>query len=183
MSRPPNQYARENDHTIDFRVGAPYCDTDHMVYAQAGFPGYVNANYPSQYVSAGYQPQQWHPQYSPIAAPAALPVYPSLESEVQERIRSNIDAIMETQKTAMLNSKLEKLTSRVQDLAQNIEGSRDGHEISHIKSLSDKVDRLSRNIELSQKNDKGDLSTTSEIAHRLRRLAADSKSEDRIPDW
>ena len=52
MSRPPNQYSRETDHTIDFRMGAAYVDPDHSVYAQAGFPGY--AQY--QPVNAGYIP-------------------------------------------------------------------------------------------------------------------------------
>lgn len=237
MSRPPsqhNQYVDSRYHpgeTIDFKVpaiGTPY-DSDYpSVYAQAGFPGYAQLNTPGYnqqliasnfpYQGYGYQGYQGCPPgfsvasayqgYTPIASPATLPGYPALDSEaVQERIRNNIDAIMETQKTAMLNSKLETLTNKVQSLAHNIESSdsstmrglsekvdrlsknMDGD--STIKSLSDKVERLSRNFESRTPIEapSSTLATASdgEIARRLRRLAAESSSsgrpEDKIPDW
>lgn len=220
-------------------IGNPY-ESDHQsIYAQAGFPGYAQyqqlncntgympgynqlvnqplaSNFPYQSGYQAYQPgfsvsspYQGYPQS--IAAPASLPGYPALDSEaVQERIRNNIDAIMETQKTAMLNSKLETLTNKVQSLAHNIESSEsstvrslsekvdrlsknmDGDSTSHIKSLSDKVERLSRNIESRAPTDKFEsLSSTasdSDIARRLRRLAAESSAQkgrpdERIPDW
>lgn len=196
-------------------------------YAPGYNPQQIASNFPQyQYcqsyqpgfsVSSPYQGLQGYPQ--PIAAQASLPGYPALDSEaVQERIRNNIDAIMETQKTAMLNSKLETLTNKVQSLAQNIESSEsstvrslsekvdrlsknmdrsldknmEGDHNHHIKSLSDKVERLSRNIESRTPSDKFEsLSSTasdSDIARRLRRLAAESsaqkgRSEERIPDW
>ena len=189
--------------TIDFKmpaIGNPYDPEFYpSIYAQAGFPGYaqyqqqlnagymptyspqsVASNFPQGYpqnalqgfsVGSPYQGIQGYPQ--PIASPASLPV---MDSEaVQERIRKSIDAIMEAQKTVMLNSKLETLTNKVQNLAQNIESVQnlaqniessecstvrslsekvdrlsknlDGDSASHIKSLSDKVERLSRNIE------------------------------------
>ena len=213
------------------------------VYTQAGFPGFntpggqympslpVNAGYTAptySQVAAGYpQVAAGYPQVAagypqttiaqPVAQayqPQTYTPYPArpVESEavVNERIKANIDAIMETQKTAMLNSKLESLTSKVQSLAENIEhrGS------SHVRSLSDKVDRLSRNLSegestthiwsLSEKVDRlsrslesrpaateslsSTASSDSDIARRLRRLAAESsarqpRSEERIPDW
>lgn len=222
-------------------IGAPYQGDpgDYhpaAMYAQAGFPGYtqfqqVNAGFAPPYaqgqaIASTYPPQppqgysyphvaSAYPGYpQPLAAPASLPGYPpTLESEVavQDRIRANIDAIMETQKTAMLNSKLETLTNKVQSLAQNIENSDsssvrslsekverlsrniDGDSASHIKSLSEKVERLSRSIELSQRPVESLSSTApisssasdSDIARRLRRLAAESSArpEERIPDW
>jgi hypothetical protein len=235
MSRPPSQhnYVDTRYHpgeTIDFKVpaiGTPY-DSDYpSVYAQAGFPGYaqqlntpgynqqlIASNFPYQ----GYQAYPGYPPgfsvasayqgYTPIASPATLPGYPALDSEaVHERIRNNIDAIMETQKTAMLNSKLENLTNKVQSLAHNIESSdsstmrglsekvdrlsknMDGDSTNQIKSLSDKVERLSRNFESRAPIEppSSTLSTDGEIARRLRRLAAESSSsgrpEDKIPDW
>ena len=117
-----------------------------VISAPACMPMYSQQGHiPQSVASPAYQPM-----YAPqsIAAAAALsPVsysHASLESEavVQDRIKANIDAIMESQKTAMLNSKLETLTDKVQSLTQSIENS----ETSHVKSLSDRVERLSRNI-------------------------------------
>ena len=223
MSRPPNQYtASQYDpryhtgETIDFKVpaiGVPYqCDPGDYhpasVYAQAGFPGYAQSPQYQQQLNAGYAYNpNFHPQvssqyYPPISAPQ--PGYPALDGEaVQERIRNNIDAIMETQKTALLNSKLELLTNKVQSLAQNIESSEssnvrslsekverlsrnmsDGDSASHIKSLSEKVERLSRNIEMNQRPLESLSSTTdNEIARKLRRLAAESAPSEKIPSW
>jgi hypothetical protein len=234
-----NQYSDprySHGETIDFKVpaiGASYqCDPGDYhpasVYAQAGFPGYTQSpqyqqqlnagfayNFPqgSQGSQGGYPYPQVSSQYQgypqPLAAPACLPVYPMDSEAVQERIRNNIDAIMDTQKTALLNSKLESLTNKVQSLAQNMESSEssnvrslsekvdrlsrnisDGDSASHIKSLSDKVERLSRNMEMNQRPLESLSSTTSdsEIARKLRRLAAESgaqkgRSDERIPDW
>lgn len=198
--------------------------------AYAANPGYtatgqpmVAAGYPQGYAqnyAQGYAPQTTiaapvmttQPIQQTIAAPySAYPARP-IESEaaVQERIKANIDAIMETQKTAMLNSKLETLTNKVQSLAQNIEHSEsshvrslsekvdrlsrnlsDGDSNTHIKSLSDKVDRLSKSLEQSPRPAAAESLSSSadgDIARRLRRLAAESSArqqrpEERIPDW
>jgi archaellum component FlaC len=193
-----NRYQTDQQ-TIDFKVGNPYaCDPSDYphssVYAQAGFPGYAQ-----QAMSAGYSMPTYnqissqgaytsqYPQpiasnaclsgysqsYAPqsIAAPC-MPVYSpaALESEamVHDRIKANIDAIMEAQKTAMLNSKLETLTNKVQSLAQNIESS----ETAHVRSLSDRVERLSRNMA-----DSGDgvhhIKSLSDKIERLSRNIAD----------
>lgn len=172
------------------------------IYAQAGFPGYTQqamsagysmptfnqvssqGTYASQYPQPiassaclpGY-PQGYAPQsiasaaYSPTQT-SCMPVYSpaSIESEamVHDRIKANIDAIMEAQKTAMLNSKLETLTNKVQSLAQNIESS----ETAHMRSLSDRVERLSRNM-----SDSGDgvhhIKSLSDKIERLSRNISD----------
>lgn len=123
---------------------------------------------------------------------------PSLttEAEVQERIHKSINAIMEAQKTQMLSAKLETLTNKVQSLAHSLEhceGARtrlsasEDDSAAHIRSLADKVDRLTRSIDQRPVES---LSSTadSEIQRRLRRIAAEnssrsSKPADRIPDW
>ena len=179
-----------------------------QTYAQ-GYPqGYVQAVQPN----IATQVVTTQPMQQTIAAPYSAYSGRPLESEaaVQDRIRHNIDAIMETQKTAMLNSKLETLTNKVQSLAQNIEHSEsshvrslsdkvdrlsrnlsDGDSTTHIKSLSEKVDRLSRSLEQSPRPAAAESlssSADSDIARRLRRLAAESsakqpRSDERIPDW
>jgi hypothetical protein len=222
-----------SEYRSDFHPGA--------IYAQAGFPGYAQPNqqlnagyymaqqgsqagpqiqtqfqgYPYPQVSSQamqYQGYPSHPQ--PIASPACLPqsaYSTALDSEaIKERIQNNIDAIMETQKTAMLNSKLETLTNKVQSLAQNFESSEssnvrslsekverlsknlsEGDSASHIKSLSEKVERLSRNIESRRPMEAAESlasASDNDIARKLRRLAAESSAsngrpEERIPDW
>ena len=181
--------------------------------------------YQNQMIAAGYGQGygqgcgqgygQSYGQPQPLAAPARI-----IESEavIQERIKANIDAIMETQKTALLNSKLESLTNKVQSLTQNMEmegsgskidsqmGSQMGSQMSsqmgsqissHMKTLSDRVDRLSRSIESNStlaspaRPAAAESSNTlssgdSDIARRLRRLAAESsakRADERIPDW
>jgi hypothetical protein len=209
-----------------------------VAYQTAGYQTMAAGFQPAGYQPAGYQqvlPQQVistaYPQGAPYAngvpsyQPGALASVASVggvstvgsmaspaesEEAIQRRIQANIDAIMETQKTAMLNSKLESLTNKVQSLAQNIEHS----ESSHVRGLADRVDRLSRSMDggdsasqlrsLSEKVERlsrcleqahepraaESLSSTADgdIARRLRRLAAESsaskaRSEERIPDW
>ena len=186
-------------------AGFPYAQAQPNLaqnYAQGYSQGYVQPNIAAQVMTT--QPVQ-----QTIAAPYST--YPNrpLESEaaVNDRIKHNIDAIMESQKTAILNSKLENLTNKVQSLAQNIEHSEsshvrslsekverlsrnisDGESSTHIKSLSEKVDRLSRSLEQSPRpaaTETLSSSADSDIARRLRRLAAESsaKRDERIPDW
>jgi hypothetical protein len=228
--------------TIDFAPRIALAEQmDGHVFAQAGFPGYqpVAAGYQPvgyQPMAAGYQPAgyqqvlpqqvistaypQGNPQYpqyvqtnslqSAVYQPTSLATPVESEEAIQRRIQANIDAIMETQKTAMLNSKLESLTNKVQSLAQNIEHgdsshvrslsdrverlsrSMDGGDgASQLRSLTEKVERLSRSLEQSHEPRPSEsLSSTadSDIARRLRRLAAESsarqvRSEERIPDW
>ena len=212
---------------------APTYSTGQQMIA-AGYPQTYPQGYPQTTIASPMVATQCHPGMSlaqgipqgmaqgmpmtqgiPLAQsmPAVTATRP-LESEaaVQERIKANIDAIMETQKTAMLNSKLESLTNKVQSLAQNIEKNIEHNESAKVRSLADKVDRLSQNLScesdssikaLSEKVDRlsrnleqrpaaaESLSSTvpnsdSDIARRLRRLAAESgarKPEERIPDW
>jgi hypothetical protein len=104
-------------------------EPDHSIYAQAGFPGYQNYPTSTQFTQAPYT------QFT--QAP-----YQPLESEVHDRIRSNIDAIMENQKSALTklisSEDIKQLSDRVDKLSRNL------HDKSNdpIQSLSDKVDRL-----------------------------------------
>ena len=81
-----------------------------MISSSACLPAYPQQGYAAQPVASSAVYQQG---YAPPSIASALPSQPlyshaSLESEavVQERIKANIDAIMDSQKTAMLNSKL-----------------------------------------------------------------------------
>lgn len=169
--------------------------------------------HPGMSLAQGMPQTMAQPMTQPMQLAQPMQTTPRpLESEaaVQERIKANIDAIMETQKTAMLNSKLESLTNKVQNLAQNIEKNIEHGESAKVRSLSEKVDRLSHNLsgesDIKALSDKVERLTRSleqrpaaaeslssvapnsdnDIARRLRRLAAESsarRSEDRIPDW
>jgi hypothetical protein len=216
-------------YAINAGYTTPTYTTGQQVIA-TGYPQTYPQGYPQTTIASPVVAAQCHPGMSlaqgmvqgvpmtqgmPLAQsmPATTAARP-LESEaaVQERIKANIDAIMETQKTAMLNSKLESLTNKVQSLAQNIEKNIEHNESSKVRSLADKVDRLSQSLScesdssikaLSEKVDRlsrnleqrpaatESLSSAvpnsdNDIARRLRRLAAESstrKSEERIPDW
>lgn len=193
---------------------APAYATGQQQVIAAGYPQGYAQTYPQTYAQGYPQTTIAAPMVTPAPQTASYtqPYTRPLESEaaVQERIKANIDAIMETQKTAMLNSKLETLANKVQSLAQNIEQSESskvrslsekvdrlsqnlsGESDGHIKALSDKVDRLSRSLEQRPAATES-LSSTApnsddDIARRLRRLAAESsarqaRSEERIPDW
>jgi methyl-accepting chemotaxis protein len=138
--------------------------------------GYAPQSISAPASMSGY-PQQCYSTipHQSISTPVCLPVpvysTASLETEavVQERIKANIDAIIETQKTAMLNSKLESLTDKVQSLAHNIES----NDSSNIRSLSDRVERLSRNIADSGEGVQH-MKSLSDRVERLSRNIADS---------
>lgn len=176
-----------------------------MIASPMTGPGSMYQQTPQQLAApmspGGYQAVQT------VSAPSTLSTPVESEAAIQRRIQANIDSIMETQKTAMLNSKLENLTNKVQSLAhniaQNMAQNMDHGEASHVRSLSDRVERLSRNISdggdsasqirsLSEKVERlsrsleskhgptptESLSSTADndIARRLRRLAAESSA-------
>lgn len=227
MSRPPDQhryidqqYESASD-VIDFaRPRSLAANRDgYSVYAQAGFPGYtapLNAQIPQQPISMAYPQYQQVPAqtigtgYASYAPPMISAPYPTpLETEaaVQERIKANIDAIMETQRTAMLNTRVESIANKVNALAQKIENNESSHvrslsasverltknissplpepeSVDQIKSLSEKVERLSRSLEQRSAHSLSS-GAESDISRRLHRLAAESsgRPSENIPDW
>ena len=126
------------------------------IYAQAGFPGYYS---PQQLGVAYAMPQAIQPYTAaasfpqPIAAPACLgyalvelgaAVQP-VESEavLHQRINEKIDSIIQSQRDGVLNSKIENLANKVQQLSQNLESS----DAAHVNRLSDKVHQLSQSLD------------------------------------
>ena len=238
MSRaPPNHnqqlasaYSRNN--LIDFvhvpqvPLGQAYEEGFHpSIYAQAGFPGYaVPQGYPAQ-LGVAYQPVQAYPvgYPQPIAAPACLPAasyapelgsaVPPVESEavLHQRINEKIDSIIQAQRDGMLNSKIESLSSKVQQLSHTLESkaleprlelraeprleprleSRIEPNASHIHRLADRVQELSEKLDAKHGvHISSEASSDAEISRRLRRLAAESSLRQRgeslstkIPDW
>jgi hypothetical protein len=240
MSRaPPNHnqqlssaYSRNN--LIDFvhvpqvPLGQAYEEGFHpSIYAQAGFPGYaVPQGYPAQ-LGVAYQPlpvQAYPVGYpQPIAAPACLPAasyapelgsaVPPVESEavLHQRINEKIDSIIQAQRDGMLNSKIESLSSKVQQLSHTLESkaleprlelraeprleprleSRTEPNASHIHRLADRVQELSEKLDAKHGvHISSEASSDAEISRRLRRLAAESSLRQRgeslstkIPDW
>ena len=170
-----------------------------MPYAtmMQGYPGPVGSLYPGQeYVnSAGYYPPMPYtssPYYTP---PIPQPEPPSLssskpsisEEEIKERINSKIESIMEAQKTEMLSNQIEKLTDRVQKLSRNIEYSHSSPPSSGLSSgYSPDEARAPANLS-SYENAGGD---DDDISHRLKQLASESmkrtqtrSSGRKIPNW
>jgi outer membrane murein-binding lipoprotein Lpp len=233
MSRaPPNHnqqlssaYSRNN--LIDFvhvpqvPLGQAYEEGFHpSIYAQAGFPGYaVPQGYPAQ-LGVAYQPlpvQAYPVGYpQPIAAPACLPAasyapelgsaVPPVESEavLHQRINEKIDSIIQAQRDGMLNSKIESLSSKVQQLSHTLESkaleprlelraesrleprleprleSRIEPNASHIHRLADRVQELSEKLDAKHGvHISSEASSDAEISRRLRRLAAESSLRQR----
>ena len=161
MSRPPHYVEAQPPNrkgVIDF-VGAPACypSMEEAFYApmQQANPQGIYSQYPGQgYPPMMMQPGQPYPgvasmypgqeyvnsaAYYPALPYAASPYYtplipqpepaslssskPSItEEEIKERINAKIESIMEAQKTEMLSNQIERLTDRVQKLSRNIEG-------------------------------------------------------------
>ena len=181
MSRPPNHqqlsssYSNSNNRggLIDFvnvpcQLGQPYDEGyayHPSIYAQAGFPGYQQCN-------------NNNPAY-PLAAPAYLPYdnysgnygnnygssntvgssMPPVESEavLHQRINDKIDAIIQAQKETTLNSKIESLSNKVEQLTHNLSGNMapESSDTAHIHHLSDKVQQISESLELLHGNSLG----------------------------
>ena len=196
MSRPPNHQQLSNSYNnnnrsglIDFvnvpcQLGQPYDEGYHpSIYAQAGFPGYQQYN--NHYNELGAQMNPY-----PIASPAYLPYdngytngysntysgnnisssMPPVESEavLHQRINDKIDAIIQAQKETVLNSKIESLSTKVEQLSHNLSTnlsasnavshhslatesniqSINSSDAAHIHHLSDKVQQLSQSLEL-----------------------------------
>jgi hypothetical protein len=182
MSRPPNtpdqlsSAYNNRGGLIDFvnvpvtlsnqAYGMPYSSDMEAfhpsIYAQAGFPGYV----PNQVGQLGAQVYQ----QVPIASPAYLPTLSSVpvhelgapmaapvesEQSMRQRINEKIDDIIRTQKDNMLNSKIESLSNKVEQLSHNLsyqslsQEATDRANPAHIHRLSDKVDKLSQSLEMA----------------------------------
>ena len=215
MSRPPHYVEAQPPNrkgVIDF-VGAPACypsmeeafyapmqqqQNPQGLYSPYPTPGYppmmmqapgpqypgVSSMYPGQeYVnSAAYYPAMPYtasPYYTPPIPqpdPASLSSSkPSItEEEIKERINAKIESIMEAQKTEMLSNQIERLTDRVQKLSRNIEA-------PSRYSPGD-----SARGEASLSSSYGD----DNISQRLKQLASESmkKAQPRgsgrkLPDW
>lgn len=136
--------------------------------------GYVPAPYPampSAYMAAPYFVPAMQQQDPNGSQPLASKPQVT-EDGLREKINSKIDSILEMQKTDMLSSRIERLTDKVQKLSRNIEahGAASGYTATEsIKS-----------------GDEG-----GELKARLKRLAAESgkraaRAQDRensVPDW
>ena len=243
MSRPPPNHQQQlsaaysRNNLIDFvhvpqvPLGQAYEEGFHpSIYAQAGFPGYAVPGYAPQ-LGVAYQPMPAYPAGypagypQPIAAPACLPAasyapelgsaVPPVESEavLHQRINEKIDSIIQAQRDSMLNSKIESLSSKVQQLSHNLQSkalepraeprlesrleprleSRTEPDASHIHRLADRVQELSEKLDAKQGvHISSEASSDAEISRRLRRLAAESslrqreegaKMGSKIPDW
>lgn len=215
MSRPPH-YVESQQPTrkgvIDF-VGAPACypsmeeafyapmqqasNGQHALYSPYPNPGYtpmmmqpagpIASMYPGQeYVnSSAYYPAMPYtasPYYTPPIPqpdPASLSSSkPSIsEEEIKERINAKIESIMEAQKTEMLSNQIERLTDRVQKLSRNIEAQPSPSRYSPEDSARG---------EASLGSSYGD----DDISKRLKQLASESMrkaqprgSSRKLPDW
>jgi hypothetical protein len=181
MSRaPPNhQQLSSRNGLIDFvNVPLSHAYEDNVgispsIYAQAGFPGY----YSQQQLGVAYAVPQPIQPYAPsaypqpIAAPACLSYAPvelgaavqPVESEavLHQRINEKIDSIIQAQRDSMLNSKIEKLANKVQQLSQNLESS----DSAHVNRLSEKVHKLSRSI------DAGDAGKIHRLSEQVKQLS------------
>ena len=210
MSRPPPNHQQQlsaaysRNNLIDFvhvpqvPLGQAYEEGFHpSIYAQAGFPGYAVPGYAPQ-LGVAYQPMPAYPAGypagypQPIAAPACLPAasyapelgsaVPPVESEavLHQRINEKIDSIIQAQRDSMLNSKIESLSSKVQQLSHNLQSnslqsnslqskalepryeprlesrleprleSRTDPDASHIHRLADRVQELSEKLDAKQ---------------------------------
>jgi hypothetical protein len=164
-------------------LGQPYMDGGSnnsdafhpSIFAQAGFPGYNNNNN-SQLVPAasGLAAGFAQPVYAfapPLASPAFLPMCGQetapVESEavLHQRINEKIDSIIQAQRDSMLNSKIESLSGKVDQLSQNLSYGMDSSEASHIHRLSDKVQQLSQSLDT--KNDSCHMQRLSEQVQQL----------------
>lgn len=194
MSRPTRENSFTSNHrsVIDF-VGAPMplntalYPVDDM-YMQASYapapgvyyppapgqatPAYVQAAYPVpltpvQQVPAGYTAAYAGSPYCayPVGAATTLPEtaqrgvaasQPAITEEtLQQKVDSKIDAIMNAHKTDMLSQQISRLTEKVQKLSNNIEQKQS--ERAGLSSTSSPLE-----------SDEG------EMSRRLRKLAAES---------
>jgi hypothetical protein len=198
MSRPPRVNRNDlssayNQPVIDFvnkgyPVGTHY---EPSVYAQAGYPGYIQAGYyppqagyqaydPGMYqtMAQPYQPYQPMAQpYQPMAQayqPVSYqqPTYSSLssgetEDQMREKINAKIDAIIEAQRESSKEQRADLLSTQ-------------------IDKLTRKVHKLSAALEQKSSPRAEHLSADADVAEQLRALAEESKeamSRRKMPDW
>jgi hypothetical protein len=148
--------------------------------AQGQTPAYVQAPYPTPVTATA--PQGYIPAYTggayypyPVGAAvlpdsAARPVAaqtPISEETLQQKVDSKMEAIMSAHKTDMLSQQITRLTDKVQKLSKNIEYQQCTNSLSGISaSPSD--------------------SNENEMSRRLRKLAAESSrraSSDSTPHF
>jgi len=104
-------------------------------------------------LGAGMQLYQTQGYPQPIAAPAYLPApeVTPIESEavLHERINRKIDDIINAQKDNVLNSKIESISNKVEQLHHNLAQNQAsaGSDTAHIHRLSEKVQQLSQSLE------------------------------------
>jgi hypothetical protein len=197
MSRPPthtdtNFMAANRRGIIDF-VGAPVntiFPTDDMymqagyapigpsqpVFTMAGYPpgpgqpaGYVQAPYPVQappslpgfpatFTNSPYYTYSIGPNTAPNLAQQSIAAKPPItEENLQQKVDAKIESIMSAHKADMLSQQISRLTDKVQKLSNNIELKKSGISSSSIDS------------------------DETEMSRRLRKLAAES-SRRAVPD-
>ena len=181
MSRPPRVNRNDlssayNQPVIDFvnkgyPVGTHY---EPSVYAQAGYPGYIQAGYyPPQAGYQAYDPGMYQPMaqaYQPVSY--QQPTYSSLssgetEDQMREKINAKIDAIIEAQRESSKEQRTDLLSTQ-------------------IDKLTRKVHKLSAALEQKSSPRAEHLSADADVAERLRALAEESKeamSRRKMPDW
>lgn len=205
-TQPENHFASNRRSVIDF-VGAPiplntalypaddmymqagYAPVPPGVYTMSGYPPVTSQPTPA-YVQAAYPvplapvPQGYTAAYAgspycayPVSAATTLPDTtqrgvaasqpPITEETLQQKVDSKIDAIMNAHKTDMLSQQISRLTEKVQKLSNNIELGKQP-ERTGISSISSP----------SPVSDEG------EMSRRLRKLAEESSrrasSESRV---
>ena len=145
------------------------------------YPGQEYVNSAAYYPAMPYTASPYYTPPIPQPDPASLSSSkPSIsEEEIKERINAKIESIMEAQKTEMLSNQIERLTDRVQKLSRNIES-----QPSPTPSRYSPGD--SARGEASLSSSYGD----DNISQRLKQLASESmkKAQPRgsgrkLPDW
>ena len=141
-------------------------------YVQAPYPTHIPTNTPQAYIPA-YTGGAYYPY--PVGAtvlpdPAARPVAaqtPINEETLQQKVDSKIEAIMSAHKTDMLSQQITRLTDKVQKLSKNIEYQQCTNSLSGVSASPTD-------------------SSENEMSRRLRKLAAESSrraSPDSTPHF
>lgn len=149
---------------VPYAPGAP--TPAYVVHSPGHVPmGAVGAGYPHQQFVSAPMPQL-HAVEHPVtvSAPAAAPRIN--EEDLDQKINSQINNIMAAHKAEMLCSKVDSLTQKIQKMSRNIE-------MANIVSGSDSCDegpRASRRISTDYEG---------AIGNSLRRLAEESNTSDR----
>lgn len=142
------------------------------VYPGAASPGFMPGMTPPRHM------QQFHTIDAPVQCQPAAPVTPTISSRITEdeldhKINSQINSIMAAHKAEALCSKVEKLTDKVQKLSRNMEISQSSPpEVSSRSEFSPPP--VHSRYAPSHSIESSASSHDNEISSRLRRLAAES---------